>query len=79
MQVEILHFFSEHLKDSNATFHWFVLYNEQIIFDCSNFPTFVKFLLPLETNQINISKCPFGVIILTKIPTKDFKDFCPSL
>ena len=25
-----------------------------------------------------ISKCPFGVIVWTKKPTK-FKDFCPSL
>jgi hypothetical protein len=26
-----------------------------------------------------ISKCPYGVIVSTKIPTKFFKDFCPSL
>ena len=26
-----------------------------------------------------ISKCPFGVIVWTKIPTKFFQDFCPSL
>ena len=26
-----------------------------------------------------ISKCPYSVIIWTKIPTKLFKDFCPSL
>ena len=24
-----------------------------------------------------ISKCPFGVIISTKIPTKKFDNFCP--
>ena len=26
-----------------------------------------------------ISKCPFGVIVWTKIPRKNFRDFCPSL
>jgi hypothetical protein len=26
-----------------------------------------------------ISKCPFGVIVLIKIPTIFLKDFCPSL
>ena len=25
-----------------------------------------------------ISKCPFGVIVSTKIPTKKFDNFCPS-
>ena len=26
-----------------------------------------------------ISKCPFGVIVLTKIPTKKFDNFCPRI
>ena len=26
-----------------------------------------------------ISKCPFGVIVWTKIPTKLFLDFCPEI
>ena len=26
-----------------------------------------------------ISKCPFGVIVWTKIPTKDFDNFCPRI
>ena len=26
-----------------------------------------------------ISKCPFGVIISTKIPTKKFDNFCPRI
>ena len=25
-----------------------------------------------------ISKCPFGIIVWTKIPTKLFQDFCPE-
>ena len=25
-----------------------------------------------------ISKCPFGIIVWTKIPTKLFLDFCPE-
>ena len=25
-----------------------------------------------------ISKCPFGIIVWTKIPTKSFLDFCPD-
>ena len=26
-----------------------------------------------------ISKCPFGIIVWTKIPTKLFLDFCPEI
>ena len=26
-----------------------------------------------------ISKCPFGVIVSTKIPTKKFDNFCPKI
>jgi len=26
-----------------------------------------------------ISKCPFGVIVSTKIPTKKFDSFCPRI
>ena len=26
-----------------------------------------------------ISKCPFGVIVSTKIPTKKFDNFCPRI
>ena len=37
-----------------------------------------NFFLKILKGQI-ISKCPFGVIVWTKIPTKFFQDFCPSL
>ena len=32
----------------------------------------------LETKSQLISKCPFGIIVWTKIPTKLFLDFCPE-
>ena len=38
----------------------------------------VKNLETLLKGQL-ISKCPFGVIVWTKIPTKLFQDFCPGL
>ena len=36
----------------------------------------IPIILPL--GQV-ISKCPFGVFVLTKNPTLLFNDFCPSL
>ena len=44
-----------------------------------------SFFIDLHSNQQQstkgqlISKCPFGVIVSTKVPTNFFKDFCPSL
>ena len=32
-----------------------------------------------KTNEEIISKCPFGVIVWTKIPTKIFENFCPRI
>ena len=32
-----------------------------------------------ETKGQLISKCPFGVIVSTKIPTKKFDNFCPRI
>ena len=32
---------------------------------------------PVGKGQL-ISKCPFGIIVWTKIPTKLFLDFCPE-
>ena len=34
-------------------------------------------IAPLTKGQL-ISKCPFGIIVWTKIPTKSFLDFCPE-
>ena len=34
-------------------------------------------MLMLIKGQL-ISKCPFGIIVWTKIPTKSFLDFCPE-
>ena len=40
-------------------------------------------LLYLKKNQETkgqlISKCPFGLIVSTKIPTKKFDNFCPRI
>ena len=33
---------------------------------------------PLAKGQL-ISKCPFGVIVWTKIPTIFFENFCPGI
>ena len=38
-------------------------------------PTFISFY---SKGQL-ISKCPFGIIVWTKIPTKLFLDFCPEM
>ena len=38
-----------------------------------------KFCKYVHTKGQLISKCPFDVIIWTKIPTKKLEDFCPSL
>ena len=43
--------------------------------------TGTKFLIKtsiLEFKGQLISKCPFGVIVSTKIPTKKFDKFCPT-
>ena len=32
-----------------------------------------------DTKGQLISKCPFGVIVWTKIPTKNFDKFCPRI
>ena len=40
--------------------------------------TFVTINKKQSKGQL-ISKCPFGIIVLTKIPTKLFLDFCPEM
>ena len=44
----------------------------------TNFEKISHYILKLLESQI-ISKIPFSVIVSTKIPTKFYKDFCPSL
>ena len=44
----------------------------------TNFEKISHYILKLLESQI-ISKIPFSVIVSTKIPTKFFKDFCPTL
>ena len=41
------------------------------------FPDIVRFSI-VPKGQL-ISKCPFGVIVSTKIPTKQFDKFCPRM
>ena len=38
----------------------------------------IKYNNGLTKGQL-ISKCPFGVIVSTKIPTKTFDSFCPRI
>ena len=48
-------------------------------FDTINEVPFLSIDCNLDKGQL-ISKCPFSVIVSTKIPIqKFFKDFCPSL
>ena len=58
-----------------------------------NHPGLIKTMLEEETKAAEvcsdifvdipkgqlISKCPFGVIVCTKIPTKNLANFCPSI
>ena len=37
------------------------------------------YILSILTKGQLISKCPFGVIVSTKIPTKKFDNFCPRI
>ena len=37
-----------------------------------------KLILKTAKGQL-ISKCPFGVIVWTKIPTKNLTNFCPRI
>ena len=39
---------------------------------------FRLFFVEIGKGQL-ISKCPFGVIVWTKIPTKNLTNFCPSI
>ena len=43
----------------------------------------VEFMMKKNVDQFSkgqlISKCPFGVIVSTKIPTKKFDNFCPRI
>ena len=68
----------------------FILWDTQLIVCAENvkswvFPiTFQASILPHTLNCMCvkgqlISKCPFGVIVSTKIPTKKFDNFCPRI
>ena len=39
----------------------------------------IHFMVSWVSKDQRISKCPFDVIVLAKIPKSLFKDFCPSL
>ena len=41
--------------------------------------TFSNFIKSVRVKGQLISKCPFGVIVSTKIPTKKFDKFCPRI
>ena len=48
------------------------------IVDWDKIDFLVHFLSSMSTKGQLISKCPFGSIVWTKIPTKKFDNFCPG-
>ena len=50
----------------------------KIIFDVMKNKCNIKSLLEISKGQL-ISKCPFGFIVWTKLPTKLFLNFCPEI
>ena len=56
----------------------FIIYGKPIAFLCITNIDYIWWKLNTVKGQL-ISKCPFGVIVSTKIPTKKFDNFCPRI